>query len=111
MSLDQTINDIQKVLNIITRIGYLGNGAGVVRDTANLGNLFVRIQQADGRLSSAVSMPVHPNANVQVSDGWPVRIGYDEDQTEMIISSYLPGVRASGGNPYVLNPLDNAAHG
>lgn len=111
MPFAQLIADIQKYLNIVTRIGYLGDnsGSGDPRDRSRLGNLWVRLQESDGRLSSPVSMAVYPNANINVVDGFPVRIGYDEDQREVILSAYLPGLQST--NPLFLNPLDNAAHG
>lgn len=111
MPFAQLIADIQKYLNVVTRIGYLGDnsGSGDPRDRARLGNLWVRLQQSDGRLSSPVSMAVYPNANINVVDGFPVRIGYDEDQREVILSAYLPGLQST--NPLFLNPIDTAAHG
>lgn len=110
MALDDAISDARKQLNLETQLAYLGNGSGDPRDRKNVGNYFVRIVQADGRLSSAVSMPAHPNAKFPVNDGFAVRLGYDEDGDQVIMGAYRPGVQSAGVNPLILNPLDTVVN-
>ncbi len=110
MSLDDAISNARQQLNIETQLAYLGNGSGDPRDRKQVGNYFVRIVQADGRLSAAISMPAHPNAKFPVNDNFAVRLGYDEDGEQVILGAYRPGVQSAGINPLTLNPLDTVVN-
>lgn len=110
MSLDDAISNARQQLNIDTQLAYLGDGSGDPRDRVTIGNYFVRLVQADGRLSKAFSIPAHPNAKFPVVDGFAVRLGYDEDGDQVILGAYRPGVQSAGVNPLTLNPLDTVVN-
>lgn len=110
--LDHIIRDARRQLNMDTEAAEIGkgDGQGDPRDRTVKGNLYVRRVLPDGGRSAPISLPVHPNANIQANEGFRVRLGYDEEGTHCILKADVEGFKSTGGNPLVLNPLDAAAY-
>lgn len=111
MSLDSAIADARRSLNLDLIPARLGDGNGSVYDLSSPGYYFLRKLEADGRLSKPFSLPVNPLANIPVSDGTPVLIGYLPNGTQCIYSADQTAMLSSNTNPYLLNPLDTAVYG
>lgn len=109
--LDRVVSLARKRQGYDTRVGFLGRGTGEPRNHNRPGEMWVRIQLAEGALSAPVSMAVAPNANLRIADGFTVEIGLAPNgREEIILGAYLPGIQASGGNALSLNPLDVATN-
>lgn len=87
MSLDNAISEARRALNLDLIPARLGDGNGSVYDLSSPGYYFLRKLEADGRLSKPFSLPVNPLANIPVSDGTPVLIGYLPNGTQCIYSA------------------------
>jgi hypothetical protein len=111
MTLDTAIQDARKALNRDLLPARLGDGSGTVYDLTQPGNYWVRKVEANGGLSQAFSLPVYANANVPVSDGIAVLIGYDERGRMCIYRADAGGLLNANISPYILNPLDTSVYG
>lgn len=109
---DDIIRNARKRLNFDTESAEIGrgDGQGDPRDRTVKGNLYVRRILPDGGRSGPISLPVNPNANLDVREGFPVRLGYDSNGKYCILEADVITYRSTGGNALLLNPLDQAAH-
>ena len=107
--LETVVGDLKKRLNLKPIIGYLGDGTGEVHDRNNRGRYFVRLPQSNGSFGSPVSLPAVPNANIPMSDGIPVEIGYDPNGRLIILGVSMTALAATDTNTLNFNPLDNQA--
>lgn len=107
--LDKSLNKARRRSGREFRIGYLGKGDGDPTDPRTPGNLWVRFQTSDA-YGAPVSLPVDPNANLIVSEGLPVQVGWNNEGRECILRADATGTLAAGRNPVELNPLNDRAH-
>lgn len=101
---------IRKRMNIDPDTAVLGNGAGIIHDSAKPGYYYVRILQADGNFSTPVSIRVHPNANIPMQDGVVVFVGRDEYGAQVILSANTRALSGTTLNAFAFNPLDRAVN-
>lgn len=110
-NLDKAVSKFQKRLNLKPRTGYLGKGNGEVRDRENPGRYHVRFLQANGTYSAPVSIPAIANANIPLTEGVPVEVGFDANGKSVILGVNLIAHAATGDNALHLNPLDDQSKG
>ena len=86
---------------------YLGTGDGIIYDSTQDGNVFVRFPASDGNLTAPVSVRLRASVSISGNDSQqPVKVGRDKEGKLAVLDIDFEGTKAHGGSPLDANAAD-----
>lgn len=105
MTLNRAITTFRRKSSFEYEIGFLGDGSGTIRDSAN-GLYYVRVQKSTGNLAPPVKLPLIPGQSVPPRNNLAVRVGYEGSGARAILGVDPDILLRQNSNPLISNPAD-----